>query len=135
MHWKLYRKDDPNTWPEIDCPMFTCRYFWDNFYELKIMYWDQDENSFYYVENMTKFYCIEDELYYQYIGYIPSGYKTIKTKKCQYTDEHGERYSCPYGLEDDGYCFDIAEGTDCMFCKEVIEYSINDNKIIWKEFA
>ena len=25
MNWHLFRKDNPNTWPEIDCPMLVYR--------------------------------------------------------------------------------------------------------------
>ena len=128
MNWHLYRKDDPNTWPEIDCPMLVCRYFSDFLYELKIMYWDQKLNLPYYIVNMEKYDCEEDELYYQYIGYIPNGYKAFKTTKCNIDPEYGCEYEC------DGYCFDAPEDMLCEHCKEVTEYSLNDNKRIWKEF-
>lgn len=128
MNWHLYRKDDPNTWPEIDCPMLTCRYFSDMFYELKIMYWDQNNNSLYYIENMERRDCYEDELYYQYIGYIPDGYKVIKTTLCGVYPEK----LCEY--VDDGYCFDCPREIHCKHMHEVNEYSLNDNKRIWKEF-
>jgi len=128
-HWHLYRKDDPNTWPEIDCPMLVCRWFNDTFYELKIMYWEQDKRQFYYANHsMERYYCEEDELYYLYVGYIPNGYKAIKIKKCGVWSDT----RCQYA--DDGYCFDLPRHLNCKHIVEVTEYSLNDNQRIWKEF-
>lgn len=82
MNWRLYRKDDPNTWPEIDCPMDACIYIADGLYLIKIVYYDIKANVFYYFECMNRYDVKSDELYYRYIGYIPNGYKTLKAKKC-----------------------------------------------------
>lgn len=122
MNWKLYRKDDPNTWPEIDCAMVVYDDAYCDFYICK---WNNEFKKF--VEPEKKIVHYWKECYYKYIRYIPNGYKTIKAKKCTLY-----RGACAY--EDDGYCFDAPEGTDCMFCKEVTEYHLCDNKIIWKEF-
>lgn len=128
MNWHLYRKDDPNTWPEIDCPMDACIYVTDGLYMIKIVYYDISENVFYYIECMERYNVKSDELYYRYIGYIPNGYKTIKSKKC---GVYHDRY-CQY--QDDGYCFDLPRGITCKHMQEVNEYVLNDNMRIWKEF-
>lgn len=124
MHWKLYRKDDPNTWPEIDCPILIYDDVWCEFYICK---WDNNINRFF--EPKEKVLHTWKECYYAYIGYVPNGYKAFKTTKCHLNPEYG----CEY--EDDGYCFDAQKDVYCPFCKEVTEYSLNDNKRIWKEFA
>lgn len=122
MNWYLYKKDDPNTWPEIDCPMLIYK---DEFNSLHLWKWNNELKKF--MTNDTErvlHYC--KECYYQYIGYVPDGYKEIKTQKCSCIRK------CEY--EDDGYCLDAPEGKDCIFCEEVTEYSLNDNKRIWKDF-
>ena len=128
MNWRLYRKDDPNTYPEIDCPMDACIYVSDGVYLIKIVYYDINANVFYYFECMNRYNVKSDELYYRYIGYIPNGYQTIKTKKCSAYPEK----LCEY--VDDGYCFDAPDGFNCEFCQEVNEYALNDNLRVWEEF-
>ena len=123
MNWHVFKKDDPNTYPEIDCPILVYDDVWCEFYICK---WNHIINSFF--EPREKLLHTWKECYYQYIGYVPNGYKEIKTNKCVLNTE----YVCEY--EDDGYCFDAPEDAYCPFCKKVIEYSLNDNKRIWKEF-
>ena len=132
MNWHVYRKDDPSTWPEIDCPMLVCRWFSDILYELKIMYWDRDKSLFYYTTHMGMSICEEDELYYVYVGYIPNGYQVLHPVKCGCVDENGNEYRCPYGMDDDGYC--MYDEEICEYKKIVNEYALNDNLRIWKEF-
>lgn len=123
MHWKLYRKDDPNTWPEIDCPMLVYDEVWCDFYICK---WNNNIKKF--IEPERKIMHYWKECYYQYIGYVPNGYKICETRRCSaYPNK-----LCEY--VDDGYCFDAPEDMSCKFCKKVNEYSLNDNKRIWKEF-
>ena len=122
MNWHLYRKDDPNTWPKIDCPIVV---YDDTYCDFYICKWNNEFKKF--VEPEKKIVHYWKECYYGYIGYIPNGHKAVKVKKCTLC-----RGTCEY--EDDGYCFDAPEGTSCMFCEEVTEYSLDDNKIIWKEF-
>ena len=123
MNWKLYRKDDPNTWPEIDCPILVYDEVWCDFYICK---WNNELNRF--VEPGRKILHYWKECYYQYIGYVPNGYKVCKTKKCGVWPDT----RCEYA--DDGYCFDLPRGITCKRMIEVTEYSLNDNKRIWKEF-
>ena len=120
--WRVYRKNDPNTWPVVDCPMLV---YIENY--LMLCEWDNECERFNPYNQEACLYCFDlTECYYKYIGYVPDGYKEIKTQKCSCTRR------CEY--EDDGYCFDKAEGVDRIFCEEVTEYSLNDNKRIWKEF-
>jgi len=123
MDWKLYKKDDPNTWPEIDCPILV---YDDEMCEFYICKWNQSLGKF--VEPRKKILHYWGECYYQYIGYVPSGYKEIKVLKCGVSP----KTSCQY--EDDGYCFDCPREIQCKHMCEEFMYIINDNKRIWKEF-
>ena len=119
MKWHVYKQDDPNTWPQIDCPMVVC----DKPTEvLMICVWDKDSNQF--CEERHSWHHDFDECYYAYIGYVPSGYKTLYPVKCMRGDDN----RCAY--DDDGYCMFESE---CKFAKEAPEYSIKE-KAIWKEF-
>lgn len=120
MNWHLYRKDDPNSWPKIDCPILVYDEIWCDFYICK---WNNEICRF--VELKGKILHYWKECYYAYIGYVPNGYKTIATEKCNCILQ--ER--CEF--EDDGYCID---SNPCPFKRKVNEYSLNDNKRIWKEF-
>ena len=123
MKWYLYRKDDPNTWPQIDCPMvvyYPYKQYHDSDDIIFIGRWDNDRKQFF----TPKKWWDGKELYYAYVGYVPSGYKTCYSTRCM--RENDDR--CAY--DDDGYCmFDIS----CEFAKEVPEYGIEE-KVIWKEF-
>lgn len=122
MNWHLYKKDDPNTWPEIDCPILVYDETWCEFYICK---WNSELGRF--VEPKGKILHCWTECYYQYIEYMPNGYEATKVKKCNsFTNAR-----CPY--EDDGYCFDSPRQTKCKYMVEETEYSIN-YKRIWEEF-
>ena len=123
MNWHLYRKDNPSTWPEIDCPMLVYDDTWCDFHICK---WNNELKRF--VEPKSKILHYWKECYYQYIGYVPNGYKICKTKKCGVWPD----IRCEYA--DDGYCFDLPRHLGCKHIVEVNEYSLNDNKRIWKEF-
>lgn len=125
MKWHLYKKDDPNTWPKIDCPMvvwtgedlFLCD--WYNDYRKMFDLCEVIDPCFYErLRDLT-------ELYYAYIAYVPSCYKTLYPTRCT-----KESY-CEYGYDDDGYC--MAENQQCYFAKLVPEYEIEE-KTIWREF-
>lgn len=127
-NWHVYRKDDPNTWPKIDCPMLIYVKYGEETEFLHICIFDKRFKKFYGIsslKNADHAFAFA-ECYYQYIGYIPNGYKAIETKKCILC-----KGTCEY--EDDGYCVDAPEDKDCIFCKEVTEYSLNDFKRIWKK--
>ena len=123
MKWRLYKKDDPNTWPHIDCPMVL--YGGVPFYRnlLDIFKWDNVTNTFVYSDKRT---ISVDECYYAYISYVPSGYKTNHPTIC--TCE-----SCPEGFDDNGYCMDYDNEYICGCKMEIAEYEI-EMKRIWKEF-
>ena len=125
MKWHLYKKDDPNTWPQIDCPMvvyYPYKQYYDSADCIILCCWDNDRDCFYTAtESWDK-----RELYYAYIGYVPSGYKTCYPVVCTCKD-------CPEGHDDNGYCMDYDNDYACGYKKEVPEYGIEE-KAIWKEF-
>lgn len=126
MNWNVYRKEDPNTWPAIKCPMLV----YDNeLGEFYICDWDNSLCKF--VETKVnlgaKVAHYWGECYYAYIDYVPYGYEATKVNKCNsYT-----KARCQY--EDDGYCFDLPRQTKCKYMEEQTEYSLNHERI-WKEF-
>ena len=121
MNWHLYKKADPSTWPQIDCPMVVCQgdkvmsylYFWDN-----------NEHCFFNRRSIRGYNFKES--YYAYIGYVPSGYKTLYPIICTCKN-------CPEGYDDNGYCMDYDNDYICGCKKEVAEYEIKEKRI-WKEF-
>lgn len=121
MNWHLYRKDDSNTWPEIDCPMLV--YIEDS---LVLCHWDTEFECF-IPDDSDAVLCYSDvfECCYVYIGYVPDTYKTYQVKKCNGC------FSDWCGSEDDGYCMD--EECKCRYQSMENEYEIN-LKRIWKEF-
>ena len=122
MNWHLYKRDDPNTWPKIDCPMVVCLYHPNGEMNLWICKWNRNNNWF-IREEVVNFYT--KECYYAYIGYIPSGYKTHEVLKCM------DDSNCKIGCEDNGYC--MYYEFECEQQRKVNEYSIEEKRI-WKEF-
>lgn len=121
MKWHVYKQDDPNTWPQIDCPMVVC----DKPTEvLMICVWDKDLNQF--CEERHSWHHDFEECYYAYIGYVPSGYKASYPTKCAY-----DKY-CPNGFDDDGYCMNDRTFA-CKYKRDATEYWV-EKKAIWKEF-
>lgn len=123
MNWHVYKKDNPNTWPQCDCPMVV--YGGVPFYRnlLDIFKWDNTTKNFIYSDKRV---MTVEECYYAYIGYVPSGYKTCYPIICTCKN-------CPEGYDDNGYCMDYDNEYACGYKKEVEEYSI-EQKRIWKEF-
>lgn len=117
MKWRLYKKEDPNTWPHIDCPMVISM---NNTVRSATYCWDNERKCFY--NRYSDQECSQKECFYSYISYIPSEYKTLYPVKCMRKDR------CEY--DDEGYCMFENE---CEFAKEVAEYEI-ETKRIWKEF-
>lgn len=123
MEWHLYKPNDPNTYPKIDCPMViyfkSCRSG-----EMGLRICKK------YISGVGVF-MLQDggtictECYYAYIGYLPSGYKTHEVLKC--VDDS----NCKIGCEDDGYC--MYYEFECEQQRKVNEYSIEEKRI-WKEF-
>ena len=121
MTWHLYKKDNPNTWPKIDCPMIVC-------FQKSL----NDEMELHMCKKFVKgfgIFMFQDggtcgvECYYAYVGYVPSGYKTLYPVKCM---KKGMRCAD----DDDGYCM---FENKCEFAKTVPEYAIEEKRI-WKEF-
>lgn len=123
MKWYLYKKDDPSTYPHINCPMllvnkhglWAATYIWDNIKHCFHNRFTEDNHP-----DIT-------ECYYAYVGYIPGEYKTLYPTKCMYKNDG----RCAY--EDDGYCMDYDNEYACGCKKEIAEYEI-EMKEIWKEF-
>lgn len=124
MKWHLYKKDDSNTFPEIDCPMVVYGMLDGEYLIPEVCLWDRKYECFYNKEEYLYYHF--DECYYAYIGYVPSGYKTHKVTKC------ADKNYCKGGCDwyDDGYCLLTSE---CEQQRKVNEYSIEE-KAIWKEF-
>lgn len=120
MKWHLYKKDDPSTWPQIDCPMLV--YFPESGGSLTIdVYWNNEDQYF-----ADEYGILDFDFYYAYIGYVPSGYKELYPTKCT-CDKR-----CKYGFDDDGYC--MSDRTfACEYKRDVAEYEIEEKRI-WKEF-
>ena len=124
MKWHLYKPDDFNTYPKIDCPMVICfKNRHNNEMEFRICKkYVTGFGIFVFQDGGT--YCTE--CYYAYIGYAPSGYKTCYPTKCM--RECDDR--C--GFDDDGYCMSD-ETYACEYKRDIAEYSIEEKRI-WKEF-
>ena len=120
MKWHLFRQDDPNTWPQIDCPMVV--YYGDKVMSC-VYFWDNDKHCFFDDRNIGNWNF--KECYYSCITYVPSGYRTHKVLKCK------DDSNCKIGCKDDGYCmYDFYE---CEQQVRINEYNIEE-KAIWKEF-
>jgi hypothetical protein len=121
MKWRLYKKDDPNTWPQIDCPMIV--YYGDKLMSA-VYSWDNDKHCFVDDRNIGEWNF--EECYYSRITYVPSGHKTTYPTKCM------QEWDKRCGFDDDGYC--MADRTyACQYKRDVPEYSIEEKRI-WKEF-
>ena len=123
MKWRVYKKDNQNSWPQINCPIVVYGMLNGNHLILEVCIWDREFECFYNQEEC--FYYHFDECYYSYISYVPSGYKTSYPVKCM--NDCGDR--CAY--DDNGYC--MAEKLRCKYAKTVPEYAIEEKRI-WKEF-
>lgn len=117
MNYKVFKMDEPETWPELNCPLLV---------------WKPNQEWPYIFQWDPKAQCFLDDrvtyrpkmCFYKYIGYMPYIEKELHPYKCK-----EGRYLC--SNYDDGYCF--GEDTKCRCIKEVTEYSLG-SKPIWKEY-
>lgn len=116
MKYNVFKIDDPDTWPQYNCPILVWRKNHDYPY---VYQWDPTEHCF--LNDYDTYY--PDTCFYTYIGYRPYIEKELHPKKC-----HNGYWECE--LYDDGYC--LWDGR-CKDQKEVTEYSIGI-KQIWKSF-
>lgn len=124
MNWKVFKKNDPSTYPDIDCPMVVYRPYTSCF-TLDVHYFDNERKKFYQKEGGdARWYKAYDECFYSYVGYLPYIEKEFHPAKCKM-----DRYLCSH--YDDGYC--LGEDTKCKCIEEVTEYSLG-SKRIWKDF-
>lgn len=122
MNWHVFKRDDPDTWPKIDCPMLV---YCDLFNILYVCKWDNNINKFFEeVDCDKRFLHHFRECFYAYIGYLPYIEKECHPAKCK-----GDRYLC--SEYDDGYY--LGDDLGCKGMEIVTEYSIG-HKRIWKEF-
>ena len=123
MNWKLYKKDDPNTWPQIDCPMIVYKEYGPKNIITVVCVWDKQRNAFY--EKVDHHYYNFSECYYSRITHVPSEYKTHEVLMCK------DDSDCKIGCDDDGYC--MYDFCNCEQQRWVNEYEI-EMKRVWKEF-
>lgn len=127
INWKVFKRDDPRTYPEIDCPMLVLL----NDITVVTCKWDNSSKMFYNDELV-----FDDGCFYAYLSHIPDTYKTHHTVHCGYVDENGDECACPYGFDDNGYCM-CDDGFKCEHQVVWNEYEIIYEiitKRIWKEF-
>lgn len=116
MNWHVFKRDDPDTWPELDCFFLVCC---END-ELVTCKWDNILGCFYNDEiGFAEFW----ECFYVSVGYLPYIEREVHPMKCMQ-----ENTLCEY--DDNGYC--LCE-TECQYKREATEYCLS-YKRIWKEF-
>ena len=125
MNYKVFKMDNPDTWPELNCPLLV----WKPNQEWPYIFqWDPREHCF-----------LDDRVtyrpkmcFYKYIGYMPYIKKELHPIQCAYLDEKGNGIMCPYGFQDDGYCV-CDDGFKCEHQYKQTEYALC-SKPIWKEY-
>lgn len=120
MNWNyhVFKIDDPDTWPNVDCPILV----WKPHNDWPCIYqWDPRGNCF--VDDFDSYY--PNKCLYAYIGYMPYIDRELHPAKCK-----ADRYLC--SNYDDGYCF--GEDTQCKGIEVVTEYVI-ECKRIWRQFG
>ena len=115
MNWKVFNRDNPDTWPEVDCLFFV----YNDEDILAVCNWDPVLKCFYDLNGFAEYW----ECFYVSVGYLPYIEKELHPIKCM-----KEHFLCEH--EDDGYCLCK---TECKYKREATEYSIG-HKRIWKEF-
>lgn len=116
MNYKVFKMDDPETWPELNCPLLV----WKPNQEWPYIFqWDPRGRCF--LDDRVTYQ--PKMCFYQYIGYMPYIEKECHPIKCGFND-----WDCP--SYDDGYCLCDEK---CGDQKEVTEYMLG-SKPIWKEY-
>lgn len=117
MDWNVFKLDNPETWPQVDCPILVCQSVvdWPETY-----WWNKDKHTFENDYREKKF----GKCFYAYIGYLPHIEKECHPIKCGMNLPRCAHY-------DDGYC--MSENKKCKSAKVTTEYSLI-MKRIWKEF-
>ena len=98
MNYKVFKIDNPDTWPELNCPLLVWK---PNEEWPHIFQWDPNEHCF--LNDYDTYY--PNKCLYKYIGYMPYIKKTLHPIKCAFNN-----WECPH--YDDGYCL----------CNENCEY-------------
>lgn len=111
MDWHVYDRDNPDTWPKLDCKFLVCG---DN-EELVVCKWDKVLKCFYDDKGFAEYW----ECFYVVIGYLPFIERELHPEKC--IKEDGR---CEY--DDNGYC--LCENK-CKHKRVATEYSIGHKRI------
>ena len=115
MNWHVFKRDDPSTYPESDCPMLLYTENESGRFTLSVRYWNKEENAFWSLKGCTWFIPPSDwTCFYTYITHLPYIEKELHPVKCSKNKPRCAHY-------DDGYC--LAE-TGCKSAKVVTEYMI-----------
>ena len=123
INWKVFNRDDPRTYPQIDCPMIIYKPYASCF-TLDVHYFDNTTEKFYQKEGGDgRWYKNYSECYYSYITSVPYIEQELHPIKCDM-----EHKRCEY--EDDGYCLC---DNKCKHQCEITEYALGSTKI-WKDF-
>ena len=120
MNWKVFKSDDPETWPKINCLFLIC---WTRGkrYKFYNAVWDNEVKCF--THDLRKIIFEVGDIFYVNISYIPYIQKELHPVKCSIND-----WGCEFN--DDGYCLNDEK---CGHQKAVTEYMLGA-KVICKEF-
>ena len=116
MNYKVFKIDNPDTWPELNCPLLVWK---PNEEWPHIFQWDFNAHCF--LNDCDTYY--PNKCLYKYIGYMPYIKNALHPIKCAFNN-----WECPH--YDDGYCLCTE---NCEYQKEVTEYEFG-SKPIWKEY-
>lgn len=121
MIWHVFKIDDPETYPDMNCPMIVCQSpdDWPEIYQ-----WDNIEHVFINDYQTKKL----NRCFYSYVGYLPYIERELHPVVCGCSSD----FTCPYGSDDNGYCL-FDDDFKCGFMKPKTEYSIG-YKRIWREW-
>ena len=104
MKYNVFKIDDQDTWPTLNCPILV----WRKNYEYPMIYqWDPIEHCF--LNDYDTYY--PNKCIYSYIGYRPYVVKETNPIQCACHD-----WRCP--SYDDGYCL---QDEECKYQKEILE--------------
>ena len=116
MNYKVFKIDEPETWPELNCPLLVWK---PNIEWPYIFQWDPNGRCF--IDNRVAYR--PKMCFYKYIGHMPYIEKELHPIKCGF-----DVWDCPH--YDDGYCL---YDKKCEHQKEATEYFL-ELKRIWKEY-
>ena len=121
MNYNVFKIDDPDTWPEINCPLLV----WRENHDYPFIYqWDPIAHCF--LNDYDTYY--PNKCLYAYIGYRPYIERELYPTICMCPEE----FICPYGSDDNGYCM-FDDKFSCEYMKAKTEYAIGIKRI-WQKY-